>query len=76
MATISRLLQIIGLFCRIWSFLYGSFSKETYNFQELTNCSHPICDMTRVLTFENVELLQRLAALNARGVVLQAEEDR
>jgi len=41
-ATISRLLKIIGLFCRISSLLQGSFAKETYNFKELTNRSHPI----------------------------------
>jgi len=41
-ATSSRLLQIIGLFCRILSLLLGSFAKETYNFREPTNCSHPI----------------------------------
>jgi len=34
-ATIRRLLQIIGLFCRISSLLYGSFAKETYVFNEL-----------------------------------------
>jgi len=39
-ATISRLLKIIRLFCRISSLLYGSFAKETYNFT--TNQSHPI----------------------------------
>jgi len=38
---ISRLLTIIGLFCRISSLLKGSFAKETYNFKEPTNCSHP-----------------------------------
>ena len=41
-ATISRLLKIIGLFCRIASLLQGSFAKETYNFKEPTNRSHPI----------------------------------
>jgi len=41
-AMISRLLKIIGLFCRIKSLLRGSFSKETYNFEEPTNRSHPI----------------------------------
>jgi len=41
-ATISRLLQIRGLFCRISSLLYGSFAKETYNFKEPMNRSHPI----------------------------------
>ena len=44
-ATIGRLLQIIGLFCRILSLLEGSFAKETYNFQEPTNRSHHIVDM-------------------------------
>jgi len=41
-ATISRLIKIIGLYCRISSLLYGSFAKETYNFKEPTNRSHPI----------------------------------
>ena len=41
-ATISRLLKIIRLFCRIPSLLQGSFAKETYNFKEPTNRSHPI----------------------------------
>ena len=38
--TISRLLEFIGLLCRIKSLLQGSFAKETYNFP--TNRSHPI----------------------------------
>jgi len=42
-ATISGLLQIIGLFCRISSLLCGSFAKETYYFKEPTSRSHPIC---------------------------------
>ena len=41
-ATISRLLKILGLFCRVYSLLYGSFAKKTYNFKEPTNRSHPI----------------------------------
>jgi len=41
-ATISRLLKIIGLFCRISSLLKGSFAKETYNYQEPTSGSHPV----------------------------------
>ena len=41
-ATISRLLNIIGPFCRISSLLQGSFAKETYNLKEPTNRSHPI----------------------------------
>ena len=46
-ATISRLLKILGLFCRISSLLQGSFAKETYHFKEPTNRSHPIpCDIS------------------------------
>ena len=41
-ASIRRLLKIIGLFCRISSLLWGYLSKETYNFKEPTNRSHPI----------------------------------
>jgi len=41
-ATISRLLKIVGLFCKISSILQGSFAKETYNFKEPTNRSRPI----------------------------------
>jgi len=46
--TISRLLEIIGLFCRIQSLLWGSFAKETYNFKESANRSHPIAVTSRV----------------------------
>jgi len=41
-ATISRLLKIIVLSCRILSLLQGSFAKETCNFREPTNRSHPV----------------------------------
>ena len=41
-ATISRLLQIVGLFCRVSSLLKGFFAKETYNLKESTNRSNPI----------------------------------
>jgi len=37
LATISRRLQMIGLFCRISSLLQGSFAKESYNLKEPTN---------------------------------------
>ena len=46
MATISRLLKIAGLFCRTSSLLQGSVAKETYNFKEPTNRSHPISSGT------------------------------
>jgi len=38
----SRRLKMIGLFGRISSLLEVSFAKETYNFKEPTNRSHPI----------------------------------
>jgi len=49
-ATISRLLKIIGLFCRILSLLQVSFAKETYNFEEPTNRCHPIPVSNKCLT--------------------------
>jgi len=48
-ATISRLLEIVGLFCRILSLLQGSFANETYNFMEPTNRSHLIHGLRRHL---------------------------
>ena len=47
-STMSRLLKIISLFCRIQSLLQDSFAKETYNFEELTNRSHPIANVRLV----------------------------
>jgi len=40
--TISRLLRTIGLFCKrtLQKRVYSA--KETYDFKEPTNCSHPI----------------------------------
>ena len=37
--------KIIGLFCRIWSLLQGSFAKETYNLKEPTNGCHLIASI-------------------------------
>ena len=45
-ATISRLLRIIGLFCRIQSFSQGSCAQETYNLKEPTSRSYPIYPYT------------------------------
>ena len=42
-ATISRLLKITGLFCKRALQKRPIFCKGTYNFQEPTNRSHPIC---------------------------------
>jgi len=58
-ATISRLVKIIGLFCRISSLSLGSFAKETYHFKEPTTCSHPICIYTRVATCQTQQHARR-----------------
>jgi len=42
MAMMSRLLQDIGLFCRIQCLLYSSFAKDTFIFREPTDRSRPI----------------------------------
>ena len=42
MATISRLLQIIGFFCKRALYKRWDSAKETFNFEEPTNRSHPI----------------------------------
>jgi len=47
-ATITRLLKIVVLFCRESSLLHGFFAKETYDFKDPTNRSHPICVWERV----------------------------
>jgi len=44
-ATISRLLKSIGLFCRLSSLSYGYFAKDTHDFKEPTNRSHLIQHM-------------------------------
>jgi len=41
MATISKLLKIIGLFCGIKSLLQGSFAKETYILRNLLIVASP-----------------------------------
>ena len=50
-ATISRLLKIIGLLCRISSLLWDSFAKETCAFREPTNRSHPISTCRSTYSF-------------------------
>jgi len=43
-ATISRLLKIIGLFCKRALYKRRYSAKETYNFKKPTNRSHPIVE--------------------------------
>jgi len=55
-ATISRLLNMIGLFCRISSLLEVSFAKETYTFKEPTSRSHPIIIHVSTYMYEYVHV--------------------
>jgi len=55
-ATISRLLKITGLLRRISILLWGSFAKETYNFKEPTNRSHPILNLLLTLLRSTVTI--------------------
>ena len=55
-ATISRLLQITSLFCRIPSLLWGPFAKETYNLKKPTNHSHPI--VSRIISVTQKSVLE------------------
>ena len=56
-ATVSKIDKITGLFCRISSLLQGSFAKETYNFIDPTNQSHPSCSWLRIMLRINRSLL-------------------
>jgi len=47
-ARVSRIDQITGLFCRISSLLLDSFAKETYNFIDPTDGSHPILTLAYI----------------------------
>ena len=70
-ATISRLLKIIGLVCRIWPFLQCSFAKETYNFKEPTTRNHPI-----VLSYVNSSHEIHVVLTNERwGAGVETQKD-
>ena len=47
-----RDIEIIGLFCRIWSLSKGFFAKETCNFKEHANRSHPISMTVRDILWD------------------------
>jgi len=46
-ALVSRIDKIIGLFCKRALQKRRYSAKETYNFIDPTDCSHPICAFTR-----------------------------
>jgi len=55
-ATISRLLKMIGRFLQDMVSFIGSYTKEIYNFIDPTDSSRPICKIkvyTRNLTFRS-----------------------
>ena len=54
-ATISWLLKIKCLFCRIQSFLQGSFAKETYNFKGLLIVATP-CVYAHMYVYQRMNL--------------------
>ena len=75
-ATISRPLKIIGLFCKRALWKRPVFSKETCNLKEPTNRSHPITELQRnllkrVLTVVD-ELSTFIAARNTHDVSKEA----
>jgi len=57
MATISRLLKIEGLFCKIALLKRPTFFTETYNFKEPTNCSYPIPEYTYTNSLANISYI-------------------
>jgi len=64
-ATISRLLKIIGLFCKRALLNRGYSAKETYNLKEPTDRSHPIAhgqDSAWRVGAVGIHMLQHAAA--------------
>jgi len=55
-ATISRLLKIIGLFCKRALYKRRYSAKETYNFKEPTNRSHLICIYTLNIKYDTLHI--------------------
>ena len=70
-ATISRLLTIIGLFCKraLWKRLYSA--KETYNLKEPTNRSHPIHTGSLCMSFASIKILDAdcFSWINVHGLL-------
>ena len=53
---------MIGLFCRIQTLLQGSIAKETYNFKEPINRSHPIRMLEYTIVHERENVCMCLCA--------------
>jgi len=70
-ATVCRIDEIICLFCRISSLLWGSFAKETCNFIDPTKSSHPITTIMRQLTtYHKIDLITGLFCKRAPPLVV------
>ena len=71
-ATISRLLKIIGLFCKriLLKRLYSA--KETYDFKEPTNCCHPIVNIAEGWLFTRKMILGERGAMNSLIMFLKS----
>jgi len=67
-ATISRLLKIIGLFCRAFLKI---LKKEPYNLKEPTDRSHPICVNA---SFHTGQMYVRVNILNSTCVMAHVKE--
>ena len=80
-STCSRLLKIIGLFCKTALWKRRNSAKETYNFQEPTNHSHPILDVHSISHYHTNEQyttrsqcwlnISQTARLAKRGIEMQ-----
>jgi len=57
-ATTSRLLKIIGLFCKRALKKRRHSAKETYDFKEPTNCSHPIAWQIHVYSIPHMYMMR------------------
>jgi len=68
-ATISRLLKIIGLFCKRDLQKRRYSAKETYNFIDPTDCSHPIMNVLILLCcdiYNQSSNLSKISFLNRK----------
>jgi len=75
-ATISRLLKIIGLLCKRALLKRPYSANETYNFEEPTNRSHPIATVPSLLLatvneLENFVLLLHSIYMHSQKPALQ-----
>jgi len=71
MASVSKIDKIIGLFCRILSLWWGSFAKETYNFIDPTDQSHPTS--THIYMYVHIHVYMHIYILFRIGHISRVE---